>query len=116
MKDRDEGVAVTALPVDAQPRQVRQRPASRVFGEDRCSGHLAIQDLQRPIENDIVVGRVEENEVGGFDGVWGGVEPAHDVSADKMCAFLEAERVQVLAQDSKTAGLLVHEGDPRRAT
>src|ERR1700682_946166 len=33
-----------------------------------------------------------------------------------MRALLEAEYVQVLAQDSKTTGLMVHEGDERRAT
>jgi len=33
-----------------------------------------------------------------------------------MRAFLEAERVQVLAQDSKTARLLIHERNPRRAS
>ena len=79
-------------------------------------GCLAVEDLQRAIEHDVVIGRIQEDEIGRAHGVGGCLKPPHHVTSDQAGAFLEAEGVQVLAQDSKTARLLVHEGHVRRAT
>ena len=110
-QDRNHRVAVTALPVQLQTRQGRHLLASRMFGEHGRLAGLPVENHEGPVEHDVVVRRVEEDEVGGTHGVRGCLEPPHHVTADKPGAFLEAERVQVLAQDSKTARLLVHERD-----
>src|SRR5439155_20652627 len=111
---RDHRVAVTPLAVDAQTRQRGRLLTPRMLSQHSGIPHLAVQDFQRAVEHDVVVGRIQKHEACGPDRFGRGFQPAHDVSADDVRALLEAESVQVLPQDSKTARLLINEGDPGR--
>ena len=42
-------------------------------------------------------------------------QTAHDVATDDVCALLEIEGFQVLAQDSKTTGLPIYEDHSGRS-
>src|SRR5712691_2111140 len=113
-KHRDECVAVASLPVDSETCKLRQRLAFGVLGEDGGGRGRAVQLLQRAVQDHVVIGRVEEHEIGR--GEEGGLrlEPMDDVTPNYLRSLLESEGVQVLPQDSKTARLLIHERDVRR--
>jgi len=87
-----------------------------MLDEHRRCANLAIDDLERAIEHYILVGRVHEHDARLLDLVRRGLEPAHDISTDDSSARFEIEGFQVLAQDSKTTRLAVHEGDYRGAS
>ena len=82
-----------------------------MLDEHNRVGNLPIDDLEGAIEHCILVWRVQEHDAGLLDLVRGRLEPAHDVSTDDSSAGLEIEGFQVLAQDSKTTRLAVHERD-----
>src|SRR5207237_9589765 len=106
---RDHRVAVAALPIDGQAGQRWRLLTPRMLGQHYRFDGLTDERLQRAGQHDIVIGRIEKDKAGGPDRFGRRLQPAHDVSADDMRALLEAERVEVLPHDSKTARLLIDE-------
>src|SRR3989475_12522616 len=85
--------------------------ATRVLGDDGGIGKQAVQYLERAVENHVFVGGIQEHEAGAPNLAGRALEPADDVTTNDVRSLLQLDGDQVLAQDSKTAAVPVHEGD-----
>src|SRR5947209_1766128 len=110
-KDCDHRVAVAALAVELEPGQRWQGLTPRVLGHDGGIGQRSVQRRQGAIQDNVLIWRIEEYETGASHRVGRALEPADNVATDDVRSILQLEGVQVLAQDSKTARLPVHERD-----
>jgi len=113
--EADFGDAPASYGTTLAANGARHLLAPGVFCHHSGLFNAAVEHLQRVVEHHIVIRRVEEYDTGALHCVGRCLQPAHDVSADDARAIFEAEYVQVLAQDSKPTGLMVHEGHARGA-